>query len=200
AYSSVSHLGFVMLGIFALTMQSVQGALMIMISHGVSTAGLFLMVGMLYERTHTREIAAYGGIARVVPMLAAFLTLVSLSSIGLPGTSGFVGEFLVLVGSYQTYPFAAIIAASGVIFAAVYLLWALQRVLFNPMAHKENLHLGDLNRRELGMMGVIAVVIIWLGVAPGPVLRRMETATVQLIQQVERGNAYTSQQQRSQDR
>ncbi len=190
AYSSIRQLVFVMLGIFALTMQSVQGALVIMISHGVSTAGLFLLVGMLYERTHTREISSYGGIAKVVPMFAAFLMLVSLASIGLPGTSGFVGEFLVLVGSYKTYPFAAIIAASGVIFAAVYLLWALQRVVFNPLSNEENRHLSDLNRRELGMMGVIALVIIGLGVAPGPMLRRMEAATSQLIEHVERGHAF----------
>ncbi len=199
AYSSISHLGFVMLGIFALTEQSVQGALMIMISHGISTAGLFLLVGMLYERSHTRDIAAFGGIARSVPMFAALLTLVAMSSIGVPGTNGFVGEFLVLVGSYQTYPVAAILAASGVIFAAVYLLWALQRVLFNPLTRPENATLADLNRRELSVMGVIAVIIVWLGVAPGPVLRRMEVATRQLVQQVEQGHAFAATQERVTD-
>src|SRR3954466_3821526 len=133
AYSSVSHLGFVMLGIFALTLQSVQGALMVMINHGISTGALFLLVGIIYERRHTRLIDSYGGIARAVPMFAAMLTFVSLSSIGLPGTNGFVGEFLVLIGAFRTHPFFTLFATTGVIFAAVYLLWALQRILFNPL-------------------------------------------------------------------
>src|SRR5207248_3958225 len=128
AYSSVSHLGFVMLGIFALTVQSVQGAMMVMINHGISTGALFLLIGMIYERRHSRLIEAYGGIARAVPMFAAILTIVSLSSIGVPGTNGFVGEFLVLIGSYRTEPIYAIVAATAVIFAAAYLLWAIQRI------------------------------------------------------------------------
>src|SRR5881398_30098 len=131
AYSSVAHLGFVMLGIWALTLQSVQGALLVMINHGISTGALFFLVGMLYDRRHSRLIEAYGGIARVVPMLAAVLTLVSLSSIGLPGTNGFVGEFLVLLGAFRTYPLAAAVATTGVIVAAMYLLPALQRVIYN---------------------------------------------------------------------
>lgn len=185
AYSSVSHLGFVMLGIFALTLQSVQGALMIMINHGVSTGALFLLVGMIYERRHIRQIDAYGGIARVVPLFAAMLTFVSLSSIGLPGTNGFVGEFLVLIGSFKTYPVLAIIATTGVILAAVYLLWALQRILFNPLDKPENTHIPDLNRRELALLVPIVAVIIWLGVYPAPVLRRMETSSRLLITRVE---------------
>src|SRR5258706_9540036 len=122
-----------MLGIWALTLQSIQGAVLIMINHGISTGALFFLAGMIYERRHTREIAAFGGIARVVPAFAAVLTIVSLSSIGLPGTNGFVGEFLVLVGSFGTYPVATVIATSGVIFAAAYLLWAIQRILFNKL-------------------------------------------------------------------
>src|SRR5687767_4820501 len=145
AYSSVSHLGFVMLGIFALTLQSVQGALMIMISHGISTGALFLLVGMIYERRHSRLIDAYGGIARAVPLFAAMLTLVSLSSIGLPGTNGFVGEFLVLIGAYRTTPVLTVIATTAVIIAAAYLLWAIQRILFNSLDKPENAHLTDLN-------------------------------------------------------
>jgi NADH-quinone oxidoreductase subunit M len=185
AYSSVSHLGFVMLGIFALTLQSVQGALMIMISHGISTGGLFLLVGMIYERRHSRLIDAYGGIARVVPLFAAILTFVSLSSIGLPGTNGFVGEFLVLVGSFKTYPALTIIAATGVIFAAAYLLWAIQRILFNPLDKPENAHLPDLNRRELTLLVPLIAAIIWLGVYPAPVLRRMEGSAQLLIDRVQ---------------
>jgi NADH-quinone oxidoreductase subunit M len=185
AYSSVSHLGFVMLGIFALTLQSVQGALMVMINHGISTGALFLLVGIIYERRHSRLIESYGGIARVVPMFAAALTFVSLSSIGLPGTNGFVGEFLVLIGSFRTYPALTIIATTGVIFAAVYLLWALQRILFNPLDKAENEHLPDLNRRELAMLAPLIAAIIWLGIYPAPVLRRMEGSAQLLVNRVE---------------
>jgi NADH-quinone oxidoreductase subunit M len=185
AYSSVSHLGFVMLGIFALTLQSVQGALMVMINHGISTGALFLLVGMIYERRHSRLIDSYGGIARVVPLFAAILTFVSLSSIGLPGTNGFVGEFLVLIGSFKTYPVLTLIATTGVIFAACYLLWAIQRVLFNPLDKKENTHLPDLNKRELALLIPLVAVIIWLGVYPAPVLRRMEGSSQLLINRVE---------------
>ena len=187
AYSSVSHLGFVMLGIFALSVQSVQGALMIMINHGISTGALFLLIGIIYERKHSRLIATYGGIARVVPLFAALLTLVSFSSIGLPATNGFIGEFLVLVGSFQTYPVATAIATTGVIFAAAYLLWAIQRILFNPLDKKENEHIPDLNWREAAFMAPLVAVIIWLGVYPAPVLRRMETASQALVTRVERG-------------
>ncbi len=187
AYSSVSHLGFVMLGIFALTLQSVQGSLMIMINHGISTGALFLLIGMIYERRHSRQIESYGGIARVMPIFAALLTLVSLSSIGLPGTNGFIGEFLVLVGSFKPFPVFTIVATTGVIFAAVYLLWAIQRILFNPLDKKENERIPDLNWREIGLMAPLVAVIIWLGVYPAPVLRRMELAAQGLVTQVERG-------------
>src|SRR6478672_8375858 len=185
ASSSVSHLGFVMLGIFALTLQSVQGALMVMINHGISTGALFLLVGIIYERRHTRLIDAYGGIARVIPMFAAILTFVSLSSIGLPGTNGFVGEFLVLIGSFRTYPALTVIATTGVIFAAVYLLWALQRIIFNPLDKPENTHIPDLNRRELALLVPLIAAIIWLGVYPAPVLRRMEGSAQMLVNRVQ---------------
>jgi NADH-quinone oxidoreductase subunit M len=185
AYSSVSHLGFVMLGIFALTMQSVQGALMVMINHGISTGALFFLIGMIYERKHSRMIDAYGGIARVVPMFAALLTLVSLSSIGLPGTNGFVGEFLVLIGSFRTAPILSMVAATGVIFAAAYLLWAIQRILFNPLDKPVNAQLTDLNWRELGLLAPLIVAIIVLGVYPQPVLRRMEGAAQRFVQTVQ---------------
>ena len=181
AYSSVSHLGFVMLGIFALTVQSVQGALMVMINHGISTGALFLLIGMIYERRHSREIAAYGGIARVVPMFAAMLTFVSLSSIGLPGTNGFIGEFLVLIGSFKTVPIYTVIATTAVIFAAAYLLWAIQRILFNPLSKPENEHIADLNRRELAILMPLVAAIIWLGVYPAPVLRRMQTSAERFV-------------------
>jgi NADH-quinone oxidoreductase subunit M len=185
AYSSVSHLGFVMLGIFALTVQSVQGALLVMINHGISTGALFFLIGMIYERRHTRMIEAYGGIARAVPLFAALLTIVTFSSIGVPGTNGFVGEFLVLLGAYRMHPVLSVISATVIIFAAAYLLWAIQRILFNPLDKAENQHIPDLNRRELALMMPLIACIIWLGVYPTPVLRRMEVAATQFVQLVE---------------
>ena len=184
AYSSVAHLGFVMLGIWALTLQSVQGALLVMINHGISTGALFFLVGMIYERRHSRLIDAYGGIAKVVPLFAAILTIVSLSSIGLPGTNGFVGEFLVLLGAFRTYPVATALATTGVIIAAAYMLWALQRVLFNPLDKHENEKLTDLTPRELAVLIPLLVCIVWIGVYPKPFLTRMEPAARQLIEQV----------------
>ena len=181
AYSSVSHLGFVMLGIFALTLESVQGAFMVMINHGISTGALFFLIGMIYERRHSRMIDAYGGIARVVPMFAALLTLVSLSSIGLPGTNGFIGEFLVLVGSFKTEPIWTVIATTGVIFAAAYLLWAIQRILFQPMTDPANARLTDLNGRELIVMAALVIPILWIGFYPKPILERMERSAAAFI-------------------
>jgi NADH-quinone oxidoreductase subunit M len=189
AYSSVSHLGFVMLGILALTLESVQGALMVMINHGISTGALFFLIGMIYERRHSRMIDAYGGIARVVPLFAAMLTIVSLSSIGLPGTNGFVGEFLVLLGSFRTQPIWTVIATTGVIFAAAYLLWAIQRILFQPVTHPENERLTDLNAREMVIMVALVIPILWIGIYPKPILDRMERSAAQFISDVERGAA-----------
>ena len=192
AYSSVSHLGFVMLGIFALTVQSVQGALMVMINHGLSTGALFFLIGMIYERRHTRLISAYGGIARVVPLFSAILVFVSLSSIGVPGTNGFVGEFLVLLGAYRTYPVLAVVGATSVIIAAAYMLWAIQRILFNPLDKVENEHIPDMNRRELLLMAPLLAGIIWLGVYPAPVLRRLQPAAENFVRIVESRSAMTS--------
>ena len=185
AYSSVAHLGMVMLGLFALTRESVQGAMMVMIGHGLSTGALFLLIGMIYERKHSREIAAYGGIAKVVPIFATLLTVVALSSIGLPGTNGFVSEFLVLVGSFKTYPILTTVSAIGVILAAAYLLWALQRIIYNPLDKPENEHLTDLNWREIALLTPVIIAIFWLGIYPKPVLTRMEGATTAFVQSVE---------------
>jgi len=189
AYSSVSHLGFVMLGIFALTVQSVQGAIMVMISHGISTGALFFLIGMMYERRHTRQIEAYGGIARVVPLFSTLLVIVALSSIGVPGTNGFVGEFLVLIGSFRTHPVLAVIASTVVIIAAAYLLWAVQRIVFNPLDKAENEHIPDLNRRELALMLPLIAAIVWLGVYPAPVLRKTEAAAERFVRLVESRSA-----------
>jgi NADH-quinone oxidoreductase subunit M len=185
AYSSVSHLGFVMLGIWAATLQSVQGALMIMIGHGLSTGALFLLIGMLYERRHTREISAYGGLAKVIPVFSLILVVTSLASIGLPGLNGFVGEFLVLLGSFQRHPWATGLATTGVIFAAAYLLWALQRIIFNRLDQPENEHLTDLTARELWVVLPLVAGMVWLGLYPKPVLDRMDAAArnyVRLVQ------------------
>jgi len=189
AYSSVSHLGFVMLGIWGGTLQSVQGSLMIMISHGFSTGALFLLIGMIYERRHSRLIADYGGIARVVPVFSLIFTVVALSSIGLPGLNGFVGEFLVLLGSFAAFPVATVFATTGVIFAAAYLLWALQRMIYNRRDKPENERLTDLNGRELAMMIPILAGIVWLGLYPAPVLRRMEPAAKRYLQLTQPGRA-----------
>jgi NADH-quinone oxidoreductase subunit M len=185
AYSSVSHLGFVMLGLWSLTVQGTQGALMVMISHGVSTGALFFLIGMVYERRHSRLIADFGGIAAVMPGFAAVLTFVSLSSVGLPATNGFIGEFLVLLGSFQTHPVAASIATTAVILAAAYLLWALKRILYGPVTSEENRGLKDLTRREYLVLAPLLALILWLGLYPQPVLRRMEPAARAYIEKVQ---------------
>jgi NADH-quinone oxidoreductase subunit M len=187
AYSSVSHLGFVMLGIWAGSLQSVQGALMIMIGHGLSTGALFFLIGMLYERRHTREIAAYGGLARVVPMLSLIFVVTSLASIGLPGLNGFVGEFLVLLGSFARHPIATGLATTGVIFAAMYLLPAVQRIFFNKLDNPANEHLSDLTPRELWVMLPLVFGMVWLGLYPKPVLSRMEAASKHYVELTQPG-------------
>ncbi|HZF67309.1 MAG TPA: NADH-quinone oxidoreductase subunit M [Gemmatirosa sp.] len=187
SYASVSHLGFVVLGIFALTPESIHGAMVVMLNHGISMGALFLLVGMLQDRRGTGLIPRFGGLARVAPMLGVLLVLVTLSTVGLPATNGFVGEFLVLLGTFRTYPVAATVATVGVILAAVYLLRAVQRVLFGPLDDEANRGLPDLDGRELVAMTAFAVAILWLGVAPGPVLRRMEGPIQRLIAQVQRG-------------
>ena len=185
AYSSVAHLGMVMLGIFALTKESVQGALMVMIGHGISTGALFFLIGMIYERRHTRLLADYGGIAKVAPIYATLLTVVALSSIGLPGTNGFISEFLVMVGSFRTRPIATTISAIGVILAAAYLLWALQRIIYNRLDKPANASLTDLNWREIGLLAPLIFVILWMGVYPKPVLERMEASVDRFVEQVD---------------
>ncbi len=155
AYSSVAHLGFIVLGTFAFTTQGLQGSVLQMVNHGLSTGALFLLVGMIYERRHTREIAAFGGLQKAAPLMAFVFTVVMLSSIGLPGLNGFVGEFLILVGSFLTREWWAVVGAAGVIFAALYLLWAYQRVFHGP-AEGENAEMPDMNRWELLCMAAAA--------------------------------------------
>jgi len=188
AYSSVAHLGFVMLGIFAMTQESVQGAIIQMINHGLSTGALFLLVGMIYERTHTREISYYGGIAKIVPLYSFFLMVVSLSSIGLPGLNGFVGEFLILLGSFKSTVlnnwWFTIFAATGVIFAAVYLLWMYKRVVFGEVTNSKLNDLADLTKREVLVLVPIVIFIVWIGVYPGTFLKVSQKTTTKILEQV----------------
>jgi NADH-quinone oxidoreductase subunit M len=174
AYSSISHLGFVVLGIFVLTIQGLQGGTLQMISHGLSTGALFLLVGMLYERRHTREIADFGGLAAVAPVYAGAFLIVALSSLGLPGLNGFVGEFLVILGAFIRHRVWAVIAATGVIFAALYLLWAYQRVFHGPVEIGENRTVLDLTFREGLAVAPLLAGIVLMGVWPKPFLDRME--------------------------
>jgi len=186
AYTSVAHMGFVVLGVFALTVNGLQGGLIVMISHGVSTGALFLLLGMLYERRHTREIADFGGLGRVAPWLATAFVVTALTSIGLPGTSGFVGEFLVLLGAFETHPILASIAATGVIFAAYYMLPMVQRVFFNTLDSEDNRKVEDLTRREIGVLAPLLFVMILIGVHPTPILERLEPTVVEILERVER--------------
>ncbi len=184
AYSSVAHLGFIVLGIFAITTQGLQGGILQMINHGISTGALFLLVGMIYERRHTREIAQLRGLQRSAPILAAVFTVVMLSSIGLPGLNGFIGEFLVLTGSFLTRRWWTVVAAVGVILAALYLLWAYQRV-FHGEPDEENAATPEITWHEGLVMAPLLGLIVFLGVYPKPVLERIEPAVVELIAHVE---------------
>jgi NADH-quinone oxidoreductase subunit M len=174
AYSSISHLGFVVLGIFVFTIQGLSGGTFQMISHGLSTGALFLLVGMLYERRHTREISDFGGLATAAPVYAGLFLIVALSSLGLPGLNGFVGEFLVILGAFARNRVWAVIAATGVIFAAIYLLWAYQRVFHGPLTIEENRLIPDVTLREAVALVPLVGLIILMGVWPKPFLERME--------------------------
>ncbi len=181
AYSSVSHLGFVMLGLFALNTQGVQGGVLQMLNHGISTGGLFLVVGMIYERRHTKAIAEFGGLMRVMPIYATLFLIIVLSSIGLPSLNGFVGEYLILVGAFQEYPIAAVLAASAVILAAVYLLWMFQRVFFGEVTNLKNEKVSDLSLREIAVLAPLILLIVWAGVYPTTFLSKMETSVNHFI-------------------
>jgi NADH-quinone oxidoreductase subunit M len=185
AYSSVSHLGFVMLGLFALSAEGLTGSVYQMLNHGVSTGGLFLLVGMLYERRHTRLIAEYGGIARRVPLIATAFVIVTLSSIGLPGTNGFVGEFLILSGTWlsrlEAAPLMAGLAALGVILGAVYMLVLVEKVFFGAMKNPHNAALPDLTVREGFVLVPVIALIVVMGLLPGPFLRPAKPAVDRLV-------------------
>ena len=193
AYTSVAHLGFVMVGLSALTAAAVSGAVLQMVNHGVSTGALFLVIGMLYERTHTREMSAYGGLAKITPALAAVFLVITLSSIGLPGTNGFVGEFLILIGTFTSairWAHAlAVVAATGVVLGAVYMLWMYQRVLLGPVTRAANRALKDLSPREWATLAPLLAAIVWIGVYPQPLLSAVKQPVDAFISRVETGGA-----------
>jgi NADH-quinone oxidoreductase subunit M len=189
AYSSVSHMGFVVLGLFSFTEQGMQGALYQMLNHGVSTGALFLFVGMIYERRHTRMISDFGGLARPMPWFSALFVIASLSSIGLPFLNGFVGEFLIMLGAWTSTAvqhawIVTMLAGTGVIWAAVYMLWMLQRVVFGARTSDENAKLSDLNAREFGLLVPLLILMFLMGVYPGPFLNRSREAVEAMRQRV----------------
>jgi NADH-quinone oxidoreductase subunit M len=191
AYSSVSHLGFVMLGLFALNTQGVQGAILQMINHGLSTGALFLLVGMIYEQTHTRELAVYGGLWKITPVFGALMLIVALSSMGLPGLNGFVGEFTILLGAFGSAAFGspiyAILSAIGVILAAIYLLYMFQKMFLGPEGSiveevKKHGHaIRDLNGREIVTLLPLLVLIFWIGLYPTPFFNLIAPAVDKLL-------------------
>ncbi len=185
AYSSVSHLGFVVLGIFAFTTVAAQGALIQMINHGISTGALFLIIGMLVERRHTREMADYGGIAKTVPILTFAMVFSVFASSGLPGLNGFVGEFMILLGAFKSptvgNPVLIAAATTGVIFAAVYLLWMVYRTFYGELTDDANRSMKDLNGREVALLLPLVVLMVWLGMGPSPFLARSEAAVESLL-------------------
>jgi NADH-quinone oxidoreductase subunit M len=188
AYSSVSHLGFVMLGIFALDPQGMEGAIYQMLNHGISTGSLFLLVGMLYLRRHTREIAEFGGLWHSVPTFAAVFMVVMLSSIGLPGLNGFVGEFLILLGAYLSRSLAAQIAVIGLILGALYMMYAYERVMFGPITKAVNAAISDLGPREIAVMAPMVALMLFMGLYPRPLLSRIEPSVGALL-----GRVHTAQ-------
>ena len=189
AYSSVSHLGFVMLGLFAINMQGIEGGILQMINHGISTGALFLLVGIIYERRHTREMDAFGGLWKVMPVYAVLTLIVTLSSMGLPGLNGFVGEFTILLGAFGSEvlnsPWFAAIAAIGVILAAVYLLYMFQKLFLGEVDKEENRVLLDMNIREIVTLVPLLVLIFWIGLYPSPFFNLMEASVAKLVESIQ---------------
>jgi len=184
AYSSVSHLGFVVLGLFAFTPMAAAGSLYQMLNHGLSTGALFLLVGMIYERRHTRQIAAFGGLWTQMPIYAVCFLLAMLASVGLPGMNGFVGEFLILCGSFARWPLLTAVATSGVVLGALYLLWMYQRVIFGPLDNADNKTLADVSGRELVVLVPVLVMCLVMGLFPTPFLSRMEPSLQRMLGRV----------------
>jgi NADH-quinone oxidoreductase subunit M len=184
AYTSVAHLGFIMVGTFALTGQSVTGGVLQMVNHGLSTGALFILAGFLYNRRHTYEISEYSGLAKVIPMYSGCLVLVALSSIGLPGLNGFVGEFLILIGSFGRHPWITLLATTGVIFAAYYMLPMIRRAVWNDLRHDENRQLLDLSRLELAIIVPLLIMIVLIGVYPKPFIDRIAASAESFSEEI----------------
>ena len=184
AYSSVAHMGFVTIGIFTINEQGITGAMFQMISHGLISAALFFCVGIVYDRLHTREIDAYGGVADIMPNYAAFFMIMMLASVGLPGTSGFVGEILVLVGAYKTNSLVAFLAATGIVLGAIYMLWLYRRVVFGRAEKGEVIRMAVLNNREIGILVPLTLFILWFGIYPAPLLDVLNPAVLVLSEAI----------------
>ena len=190
AYSSVSHLGFIVLGTFALTSGGLAGGVVQNINHGITTGALFLLVGMIYDRRHTKQIADFGGLAQVMPIFAGLFLFTAFASIGLPGLNGFVGEFMVLIGSFPTLPIYTMVAAAGVVLAAIYLLWAYERTFTGPLDKPENKALDDLSPREIGILAPLVVLMLVLGLYPKILLDRVEPSTEAILDRIEAATEY----------
>jgi len=184
AYSSVSHLGYVMLGLFAFNMQGLEGGMYQMLNHGISTGGLFLAVGMIYERRHTRMIAEFGGLAKTMPIFAVSFLIITLSSIALPGTNGFVGEFLILLGTFRSNVSFGVIATTGVVLSAVYMLWMFQRVMYGEIKKEENRKLKDVNKREITILVLIIFFIFFMGIYSQPFFKKMDVSATNYLQYI----------------
>ena len=185
AYSSISHMGFVTLGFFIFTVQGVEGGLIQMISHGFISGALFLCVGVLYDRMHSRQIASYGGVANTMPVFAAFMMLFAMANAGLPGTSGFVGEFLVILAAFQVNAWYAVLAGTTLIFGAAYTLWMYKRVIFGEVANDEVKALRDVSGREVVFLSVLALAVLGMGVWPYPFLEVMHASVENLVVQAQ---------------
>ncbi|MGH7369934.1 MAG: NADH-quinone oxidoreductase subunit M [Candidatus Methylomirabilaceae bacterium] len=192
AYSSVSHMGFVTLGIFALNAQGVQGSLIQMVNHGLSTGALFLIVGLIYDRRHTRLISELGGLSKQMPVYATLFAIIMLSSMGLPGLNGFIGEFLILVGAFRMNYVWAAFAVSGIVLGAAYMLWLYQRTMFGALENPKNAALQDLNLREMTTLVPIVIMCFWIGLYPSPFLNRMQASVDQILTRVHKGKPVPS--------
>jgi len=186
AYSSVSHMGFIILGLFTFNLQGMQGGVLQMLNHGLSTGALFLLVGVIYERRHTRMLDDFGGLTAKMPIFAVMLAIATFSSIGLPGLNGFIGEFMILMGAFKAGMFLiGALAATGIILGAVYMLHMYQKMMFGEIKHEENKNLKDMNLREIAVMVPIVILIFWIGIYPGPFLRIMEPSVEQVVERLE---------------
>jgi NADH-quinone oxidoreductase subunit M len=185
AYSSVSHMGFVMLGLFALNGAGINGGVLQMINHGLSTGALFLLVGVIYERRHTRMIAEYGGLSAKMPLFATIFLIITMSSIGLPTLNGFIGEFTILVGAFNRVWWWAVVGALGIVLGAAYMLWMYQRVFFGPMTNPENEKLLDLNGRELLYLTPLVVICFWIGLYPKPFFDILDKPVAYIVERVD---------------